>query len=160
MLDAIKRVHPMPIKKNQLITGIIVFIILAATGLYASGVNRSQPGTPEPITISQGALEEQYGLRVLLLAVTGAGGFVDLRINIVDGEKAKTLLSDPANFPAVWVSNEVILNAPADTKSQKIQFDDGGTMFIMYPNSQNAVMQGTPVRIVFGDIALEPINAR
>ena len=99
-------------------------------------------------------------MRVRLLAVTGAGGLVDFRIQIVDGDKAKLLLSDPKNFPALSTAAGVVLNAPEDTKSQKIQYDDGGIMYVMYPNSGNAVMRGSPVTILFGDTALEAIEAR
>jgi len=160
MLNVKTNAPSMPIRRNQLIAGIIILVILALAGLYASGMGRSQPVSPEFVSISQSALEEQYGLRVLLVAVTGAGGFVDLRITIMDGEKAKTLLSDPGNFPAVWVRDGVILNAPDDTKSQKIRFDDGGTMFILYPNAGNAVQHGEAVRILFGNTLVEPINTK
>ncbi len=51
------------------------------------------------VVISQGTLEEKYGLRVNLIAVTAAGGFVDVRLKIVDGEKLKLLLADKNKFP-------------------------------------------------------------
>jgi hypothetical protein len=39
-------------------------------------------------------LEDKYGLRVNLTAVTSSGSFVSLRLKIADGEKAKLLLGD------------------------------------------------------------------
>jgi len=97
---------------------------------------------------------------VNLIAVTGAGGFVDVRLKIVDGEKARKLLDNKKNFPALFSEDGIVLNAPEDAKSQTIKFDDGGNLFIMYPNSGNAVKQGSAVSILFGDAALEPINVR
>jgi len=160
MVEAKLNVNAASIRRNQLTAGIIILILLVLAGLYASGVMRPQTVSPEFVSISEGELEKQYGLKVLLVAVTGAGGFVDLRITIVDGEKAKTLLSDPGNFPAVWVRDGVLLDAPEDTKSQKIRYDDGGTMFVLYPNAGNAVKHGEPVRILFGRILLEPMDAK
>jgi hypothetical protein len=131
--------------------------------LYATNLSRAlQGGSPlrGVVPVSQGALEEKYGLRVNLVAVTAAGGFVDVRMKIVDGEKSKLILGDKNNFPALYTEQGVILNAPAETKSQKIEFITGGYLYIMYPNSGNAVKQDTPVTILFGNIALEPIHAR
>ena len=147
-------------RENKFVSFIFILVILLTSGFILSNLLKARVESPAKTAISQSALEEKYGLRVNLVAVTGAGGFVDVRIKIVDGEKAKLLLSDKKNFPALWINEKVTLNAPEDTKSQKIRFDDGGNMFIMYPNSGNAVMRGTPVKILFGDTALEPIEAK
>lgn len=141
----------------------IIVVIVAAGGLVAFRANQAKTQAEPPMIstrISEGTLESQYGMHVNLVAVTGAGGFVDVRIKIVDGEKAKLLLGDAKNFPALLSSKNVVLNAPADTKSQEIRYENGGTMFIMYPNSGNAVKHGEPVNILFGDVAVDAINAQ
>jgi hypothetical protein len=148
---------------NKLISIVIILFILIAISLYAVNLSRAFEGaslTKGAVVISQNTLEEKYGLRVNLVAVTAAGGFVDVRMKIVDGEKLKLLLADKNNFPALFTEQGVVLNAPAETKSQEIKFITGGNLFIMYPNSGNAVNQDKPVTIVFGNIALEPIHAR
>ena len=147
-------------RSNKFVSLAIILIILIAAGLVLFRSYQSQSGYSAANVISQSALEEKYGMRVNLVAVTGAGGFVDVRIRIVDGDKAKLLLSDAKNFPALSTASGVILNAPEDTKSQKIRFEDGGTMYIMYPNSGNAVVQGSAVTILFGETALEPMDAK
>ena len=148
--------------KKQLFFSVLILVVLAAGGLIAFRANRAQAQTEPFISarISESMLESQYGMRVNLLAVTGAGGFVDVRIKIVDGEKAKLLLENTTNFPALLTSDNILLNAPADTRSQKIQYDNGGVMFIMYPNSGNAITRGAPVNILFGDLALDSIVAQ
>jgi hypothetical protein len=141
----------------------LILIILLVIALFVNKAYRaSQPALlPQgTVTISQSVLEAKYGLRVNLVAVTGAGGFVDMRLKMVDGDKAKPLLSDAKNFPTIFSKSGVTLNAPADTTSQKIEFISGGNLFVMYPNSGNAVTQGSPVTIVFGNTALEPIKAK
>jgi hypothetical protein len=112
-------------------------------------------------TISQSVLEEQYGLRVNLVAVTAAGGLVDLRLKILDGGRAEALLGDPTNLPALLVPDrDVTLELPDEAKSQEIRFEDDGNYFMMFPNTANAVKPGTPVTIQFGDLQLEPIAAK
>lgn len=146
-----------PARSNMFPAVFVLLIAVALGGIYFVFV-RSQPA--RPVDITQSELEEAYGLHVNLVAVTAAGGFVDVRIKIVDGEKAKALLSDKKNFPALSVSNRIILNAPEDVKSQEIRFENDGTMFIMFANSSGVVKHGTPVKILFGNIQVGTIEAR
>ena len=148
---------------NRFISIGIILSILIIGILYVNNVSRAFQVTASPNgtgVISQEALEEKYGLRVNLIAVTAAGGFVDVRLKIVDGEKLKLLLSDKNNFPTLTNKQGVVLSAPEDIKSQKIEFISGGNLFIMYPNSGNAIQHDTPVTVLFGNIAVEPINAK
>ncbi|HEX5689788.1 MAG TPA: hypothetical protein VFX76_07295 [Roseiflexaceae bacterium] len=148
--------------RKSVIAACVLVVLLLVSLLAARTYNALRPASlPQgTVTISQRALEEQYGLRVNLVAITGAGGFVDLRLKLVDGEKAKLLLADAKNFPALFAKTGALLQAPDHTKSQAIQFISGGNLFIMYPNAANAVTQGSPVRIVFGNMAVEPIDAK
>ena len=146
---------------------LIVALILAGVILVGFLVIRSQQqpeavvALPEMTTISQSVLEEQYGLRVNLVAVTAAGGLVDLRLKILDGGRAEALLGDPTNLPALLVPDrDVTLELPDEAKSQEIRFEDDGNYFMMFPNTANAVKPGTPVTIQFGDLQLEPIAAK
>ncbi len=149
-----------PTRSNLVIPAIVALLLLLAAGFAYYSLAKPVPVSPSRTDISLGMLEEKYGLRVNLIAVTAAGGFVDLRIKIVDGDKAKALLSDKQNFPALWVNDKQILNAPEDTRKQQIKFDDDGVMFIMYMNPANAVRPGTPVKVLFGDVAVEAIDAK
>jgi hypothetical protein len=165
MMEAVKE-NRTPVPQNStnkyIFFGIFIsFLIILA--LYINNFSRAVQGASLPqgtVVISQGTLAEKYGLRVNLVAVTAAGGMVDVRLKIVDGEKLKALLADKGNFPALLTEQGVVLNAPEDTKSQEIQFITGGNLFIMYPNSGNSIKQDSPVTILFGNIAVEPVNAR
>jgi len=159
-MQAVKINHPTVANKFVSIT--IILIIFIVVALYVNNAYRAfQPAAlPQgAVTISQNVLEEKYGLRVNLIAVTGAGGFIDLRLKIVDGEKARLLLADANNFPVLFTEKGNTLNAPDDTKSQKIEFISGGGLYIMYPNAGNAIQRGKPVTLMFGNTAVESINA-
>ena len=147
----------------RFITVAIILAILFVIGLYINNAIKafSSPVSMNSTTvITQGELEERYGLRINLIALTAAGGFVDVRLKIMDGEKAKLLLVDKNNFPTLSTEGGVVLNAPEETKSQEIQFVSGGNLFIIYPNSANAIKQAASVRLVFGDISVESIQVR
>ena len=141
----------------------IILTILLVVAIYINNVSRAFQAASLPkgtAVISQGTLEEKYGLRVNLVALTAAGGMVDVRLKIVDGEKFKLLLADKKNFPTLYTAQGVTLTAPEETISQEIEFATGGNLFIIYPNSGNTVKQDAPVTILFGNVAVEPINAR
>ena len=153
-----------PVKTtNKFILVAFILVILLAVGIYVYNANRvSQPASiPQgTVTISQGVLEGKYGLRVNLIAVTAAGGMVDLRLKMVDGEKAKNLLQDKKNFPTLLVVNsKITLKASEDTSSQEIKFENNGGLFLLFPNTGNAVKPGSTVIIEFGGIQLEPVVA-
>ena len=141
---------------------VLILIVLVSVGWYAFNIYKaSQENNPLQgiVTISQNTLEEEYGVRVNLVAVTAAGGFVDVRLKILDGEKAKSLLQDSNNFPSLFV-DDVILSVSQEAKERGVDFENNGNVFIMFPNAGNTVRAGTPVTILFGDIALEPVNAK
>ena len=152
----------MRLRANKFVFLAIIMLGLLVVGLRAYYSATASPVLPAAPVISQSALEDQYGLRVNLVAVTALGGMVDLRLKIIDGEKAKLLLQDQANFPSLYVGDaNVTLNVAEDVKSQEISFDDDGNLFLLYPNSGNAIKPGTPVNVLFGNtIMLETMEAK
>jgi hypothetical protein len=121
-----------------------------------------QSGSTANQTISAQTLADEYGLKVNLVAVTAAGGLVDLRMQILDAEKARLLFQDTGDIPALQVEGyKGTLTAPGESGNQLLNtLEDGNNIFLMFPNVGHAVRPGTPVTIVFGDVALEPIAAQ
>ena len=142
---------------NKFLFLIVLLIALLWIGWYASKTFKAP--SPAAVTISQNVLKDKYGLHVSLVAVTAAGGMVDLRLNVVDAEKATALLQDKKNFPRLLVNGQV-LNVSEETKSQELKLEDNGSLFLLFPNAGNAVEPGTSVTLLFGEIALKPIEAR
>jgi hypothetical protein len=141
----------------------IVLVALIAAGILgynAFRASQTAASQAQTIPITQSTLEENYGLRVQLLAVTAAGGLVDLRLQIVDADKAKAFLQDSANFPALRVGEGVVLRTSEDVAKQEIQFENGKSIFVLYPNSANTLKPGDPVNIVFGDRQVEAIQSK
>jgi hypothetical protein len=139
---------------RQLLIAIILMLLLGS--LSACSVDNA---APETAPLSLNTLEEQYGLRVNLFAVTAAGGFVDLRLKIVDADKAKALLQEPNNFPTLWIADgNITLEVPEENRAQELQYKDDGILLFMYPNQENSAKIGTPISIMFGELQLKPIS--
>jgi ABC-type Na+ efflux pump permease subunit len=136
----------------------IILVLLLSSSLSACSVGRvSQQAAP----LSLSALEAQYGLRVSLIAVTAAGGLVDVRLKVVDAEKAKQLLKDAASYPALMVpSSDTVLTAPEESRAQELKLENGGMIMLLFPNTSNAMKPGANVTVLFGDIRLEPVVAK
>jgi len=150
-------------KKSVIIT--IILVVLIVFGIYGFNAFRAARTTADQTeftSVTQSMFEEKSGLRIQLLAVTAAGGLVDLRLQIVDAEKAKTFLDDHANFPALRVGNGIVLQTSEDAvaAAQDIQIENGKSIFIMFPNTGNILKPGDPVNIIFGDLQLEAIQSR
>jgi hypothetical protein len=116
---------------------------------------------PAPVVIPVSQLEAQYGLHVNLIAVTAAGGMVDLRLKVLDAAKAGQLLKDRASMPVLFVADGGVTLKPSDeTAEGELSLKDGQIGFTLFPNTGNAVKAGTPVSLVFGDMQVEPIIAQ
>lgn len=147
------------LNKILILAAILIFLSVIGFSVYQSVIQAHSLPRGTSI-ISQAALEEKYGLRVSLIGVTAAGGLVDVRLKILDGVKARALLGDPKNFPSLFVEQRYFLHASEDYRAQEIRFDDGGNLFVMFSNPRNLVKPGTPIMILFGNMALEPIPAK
>ncbi len=115
--------------------------------------------TPAPQVISAQTLEEEYGLRVFLIAVTAAGGLIDLRVKIVDGEKAATLLQEPSDYPVLQIEDGTIL-LPGTDPPVDAAIKTDANLFIMFSNPGGTVKPGDLITVVFGSVALEPITVQ
>lgn len=148
--------------KRILVFASIFTALLLIAGYAINNMRVPQGDTLPPGTVSMShkSLEEEYGLHINLLAVTAGGGFVDVRLKILNSEKAQSLLQSPDNFPSLFVDNSTILGVSKEIKEQEIRFEDNGSLFIMFPNAGNAIKPGTRLRIMFGNIALEPMDVQ
>ena len=99
------------------------------------------------------ALEEKYGIQVYQVAVTAMNGIVDVRLKVVDLEKADQLLKAE---PALLVG-DTLVRAP---NMHRHALRQGKPYFIFYPNQQQLVRTGTPVSLVFGTFRTETIAAK
>ena len=137
-------------------------VVIAAGFFYQLGVRSSGNAEEHPLPeriISAQTLEEEYGVRMMLVAVTAAGGLVDVRYRIIDPDKAVGLMEDGAIMPMVYVEeNDVMLMPDSHMRTQKLIADR--MYFELIPNTQNAIQRGTTVTVAFGDLALEPIVAK
>ncbi len=116
------------------------------------------PGDARVVTAAE--LEQEYGIKVSLVAVIAAGGVVDVRFTVLDKDKAGHLLHDAASLPELYVETSGAVLRSSRAKAHKMTVLDGASYFLLYPNSGGAIQAGTGVSVVIDAIRLEPIAAQ
>lgn len=100
-------------------------------------------------------LEQKYGLKVSLVAVTAMNSIVDVRLKVVDPEKAQALLKNQA---AILVDQQVLILAPHLHTHWKLRPNKLHVMF--FPTQNNTVHSGSQISLVFGGVRVEPVVVR
>jgi hypothetical protein len=146
---------------NKYLIPLAILALAVLVGFLAYTTLNGSPAPAATATISLNALEEQYGLRVNLVGVTAAGGLVDVRMKVLNAEKARALLQERAQYPVLAVAgSRTLLTAPAETQEQGLKLEDNGILYFLFPNVGNAVKPGDRVNILFGEQRLESIVAK
>ena len=119
----------------------------------------SPPAAAQPLPTPTPA-EQRCGVQIVRVAVTAAGGLVDLRLKILDAAKARERIMDPAKPPLlIPEGSEHPLKAPQRVL-KNMRFVNGVANYILYPNVHSAVKPGTKVVVALADLRLDAVTAR
>jgi hypothetical protein len=136
------------------IAAAVLFAGLAAWMLVArpSGTSAAQRAA------DQAAFVDRTGVRPVHVAVTGAGGLIDLRYQVVDADKA-TAAHDPKRPPSLV---DEASGKPIDVTwmghSHASNFRAGSSYFELLINSRGRLERGSRVTLVFGAARLEHLR--
>ena len=103
--------------------------------------------------LSHEAFEEEYGIQISQAAVSALDSIVDVRMIVLDPEKAEQLIEE-GHF-ALLVGDTLI---PAPHVSRHMLVNK--TIIVMFPNRNNIVKSGTPVSVVFENLKVEPVAVK
>jgi hypothetical protein len=144
------------------IAGVLVLPLLVAAALTYTAAGPGDPAADAAAArvVSAADMEQDYGIKVNLVAVSAAGGMIDLRFTVTDKEKAAHVLHDATVMPELFVeASGAVVRAPTGMR-HKVTLLDGGNYFILYPNPGGAIQRGTQVSVVIGDVRLVPLDAQ
>jgi hypothetical protein len=103
--------------------------------------------------LTAGQLVDQYGVQVSLVANSMMGSIVDVRLRIIDPDKAHLLLQNQA---ALLVNREELIIAPHMHSHAGARMRAGTQYIVFFPAGQ-AVHPGSSVSLVFGSVSVEPM---
>jgi len=98
-------------------------------------------------------LEEEYGVQISLVANSMMGSIVDVRLKIVDPDKAHALLQNQA---ALLLNQEALILAPHMHSHGSTRLKAGKEFIIFFPSRQ-IIHTGSSVSLVFGSVRVQSI---
>jgi hypothetical protein len=145
----------------------LVAVGLVAWGLVSSGSgSKPAPAAPAlpaaapkvtppagiPTLVSEQGLEAADGVRLLYVAISGDGGLVDMRYQVIDPDKATKLHSNNATTELVDETSGVVVDNPFMGHTHSGTPHAGQTEFILFENPGNLVQTGSKVTVVLGNV--------
>jgi hypothetical protein len=141
-------------------------VLLVTVGLVAAGafvawrmVNPSQAATmtsAEQVT----AIEDKYGVRITLVALTADQGLVDLRYLITDPDKASDMMASYSTLPVIIAEDSgAVINLTRSGQHQH-RLRIGQMFYTLYYNSKGALKPGSLATVQFGQLRIEHITVQ
>lgn len=110
--------------------------------------------------VSQRELASRSGVRIVQVAVSGGGGLLDLRYQVVDPARASSL-HDPAKPPAlVSEANGVVVSELLMGHQHKGRLKGGHIYYLVFENPGNLVERGSRVSVMLGNASLRNVLVR
>ena len=101
-------------------------------------------------------LEQRYGIQVSLVAVSMLDSIVDVRIKVVDPDKAEGLLQNQA---ALLVGQQFLIIAPHMHSHSGPRLKAGKIFTVFFP-TQQIIRSGSFVSLILGPVRVEPVLVR
>jgi hypothetical protein len=146
-------------------TGIVVTIAIGGLVLWLSHfANSGAKGTASKVpvawarpVVTADGLVQRSGVRISRVAVTGDGGLVDLRFQVVNPERASALHDQ--NTPPAVVDEQtgLVVHELFMDHSHKGPYKTGVTYYLVFNNPGNWVHHGSRVTVLLGNAEVEHV---
>jgi hypothetical protein len=153
------------------VLGFVVGVAIAAVAVVAvlgvhAVLGRGKPAATAAVAppaawvrpaVSSSGLVDRSGVKITQLAVTGDGGLIDLRYQIIDPNKA-AVLHDEQNPPGlVDERTGVVAHDLFMQHSHSGPFTFGETYYLVFDNPGNLVQRGAYVTVLLGDAQVDHV---
>ena len=109
-----------------------------------------------PPVVSAAGLEQKSGVRITHVAVSGAGGLVDVRYQVVDPDKAVVLHETRPEL--VDETTGVVVDKLFMGHRHTGVLHAGETYFLLFENPGNLVQRGTRATVVLGGVRVPHVE--
>jgi hypothetical protein len=148
-----------------LITGVVLALAAGALVLWSPFAKGPEPVSAVPVEwarplVSEDALAQRIGVKITQVAVTGGGGLVDLRYQVVDPEAA-VAVHDPVHPPAIVDEQSgLVVHDLYMGHSHTGAFKAGVTYYFVFSDPVNWVHRGGQVTVLLGNAQVEHVVVR
>jgi hypothetical protein len=155
---ALEHVELLPRRLGRRSAALLLGLLLAVGLVLWAAVGRSSESPPPSVSkVSQTAMEEEVGVRVTQLAVTGNGGLIDLRYQVVDPDKA-AIVHDPGYPPSI-VDEETGARVSELWMNHlhRGPLHAGVVYYMLFVNRGGLIRPGSRVSVRLGSVRLEGV---
>jgi hypothetical protein len=150
---------PRSIRRPRLL-GLVagIALALALAGMYAglrsgggdTAAKGAEQGPSIPSLVTAAGLEQRAGVRITHVALSGAGGLLDVRYQVIDPEKAVALHESRPQL--VDETTGVVVDQLFMGHSHSGPLHAGETYFLLFENPGSLVRHGTQVTVALGGL--------
>ena len=144
------------------LAGVLVAAGIGALALWLPQRSSAGPRTGPPPqwqrpSVPVSGLAEHSGVRLIRVAVTGGGGLLDLRYQVVDPSKAVAV--HEAETPPAIIDERtgLVLNRLLMGHAHTGQLKPAVSYYLIFENTGNWVRRGSEVTVLLGDAQVEHV---
>ena len=144
------------------LAGVLIAAGIGALVLWLPQRSNSEPSVKPPPawqrpSVSASGLAERSGVRLIRVAVTGGGGLLDLRYQVVDPSKAVAV--HEAETPPAIIDERtgLVLNRLLMGHAHQGQLKPAVSYYLVFENTGNWVRRGSEVTVLLGDAQVEHV---
>jgi len=108
-------------------------------------------------SVSASGLAERSGVRLVRVAVTGGGGLLDLRYQVVDPSKAVAVHEARTPPAIIDASTGLVLSRLLMGHAHHGQLKPAVSYYLIFENTGNWVHRGSEVTVLLGDAQVERV---
>lgn len=146
---------PQPRRRRRVVLAALV-VVGAVAYMATSGEADIRDGTT---VVTRAEMSAQHGVDINLVAVTAAGGLVQLRMQVTDPDKANDVMHGDEDVRPIIVAEDsgatLQMSAPPHHNDE---VDLGAQYFFLLANAGNALHAGSEVTLIIGDARLEHLR--
>jgi len=148
--------------------GIALGLMLASSWIVLPGsthtwaASATEDGASHPSVQRVLSPEEELGMKVTAVRLTGAGHFIDFRYRVTDPGKAKLVLSRKAKASLIDQATGAVLPVSmtkiGQMRGTTVEPKEGRQYVIIFSNANQAVKHGAKVSVVIGQAKVENLT--
>jgi hypothetical protein len=149
------------------IAGFLAGVLIAAgIGVLALSLPQHSAATPSAAAppphwqrpaVSASGLAERSGVRLIRVAVTGAGGLLDLRYQVIDPNKALSVHEAKTPPAIIDERSGLVLNRLLMGHAHQGQLKPAVSYYLIFENTGNWVHRGSKVTVLLGNAQVEHV---
>jgi hypothetical protein len=144
------------------LAGVLIAAGIGALVLWLPQRSSGEPSVKPPPewqrpSVSASGLAERSGVRLVRVAVTGGGGLLDLRYQVVDPNKAVAVHEDQTPPAIIDERTGLVIDRLLMGHAHHGELKPAVSYYLVFENTGNWVRRGSKVTVLLGDAQVEHV---